>query len=101
PAYWPARVPNQVLTKADYNTIIDESQSNDSRLQAFEKRENWWRNMSSQPDSRDPEQEEIQAQYMIKQFEKMGTVLQADGPKNISGIPAKVYVEFTDEDNGL
>ncbi len=101
PAYWPAHVPNQVLTKVNYNTVIDESQSTTLRQQAFETRDNWWRNMSSQPDSREKEQEEIQAQYMIKNFEKMGTVLQADGPRNISGIPEKVYVELSDEDNGL
>lgn len=101
PAYWPARVPNQVLTKANYNTVIDKSQSDTIRLQAFGTRENWWRNLSSQPDSRDPDQEEIQAQYMIRQYEKMGTVLQAEGPTSISGIPEKVYVEFTDEDHDL
>lgn len=101
PAYWPARVPNHVLTRANYDTVMDESQSDTLRLQAFGTREKWWRNMSSDPDSRADDQEEIQAQYMIKQFEKMGTVLQANGPKGISGIPEKVYVEFSDEDSDL
>lgn len=97
PAYWPARVPNQVLTQASFNKVKDSSQSKSDRLAAFETRDNWWRNMSDNPDSRDTVEEEKQAQFMIQHYEKLGTVLQAGGPADLAGIPGKIYVECIDK----
>lgn len=96
PTYWPARVPNQVLTQASFEKLKDSSLSNTDRIAAFETRENWWRNMSDQPDSRAPYQEEKQAEFMIHNYEKMGTVLQIDSPLASDDIPEKIYVEHID-----
>jgi hypothetical protein len=41
PAFWPARVPNHVLTDADYAVVIDPSQPRSHRLAAFATRTSW------------------------------------------------------------
>jgi hypothetical protein len=43
PTFWPARVPNQVLTDADYQIAIDKTQSRQARIDAFNRREKWLR----------------------------------------------------------
>jgi hypothetical protein len=43
PTFWPARVPNQVLTEADYQIAIDPAQSREARVDAFNRREKWLR----------------------------------------------------------
>ncbi|KAB2733480.1 LodA/GoxA family CTQ-dependent oxidase [Brucella intermedia] len=94
PAYWPARVPNNVLTFPDYLTVVGHANSSD-RLSAFENRQKWWRSLSANPDSREPADEEMQMQYMIHNFDKMGIVLQKDGPIDLENVPDKIYVEHT------
>jgi L-Lysine epsilon oxidase N-terminal/L-lysine epsilon oxidase C-terminal domain len=41
PTFWPARVPNQVLTEPNYDVAIDPSQPRDRRLAAFSERMDW------------------------------------------------------------
>jgi hypothetical protein len=45
PTFWPARVPNDVLTQEDYNVIKDSKTSNDVKLQRFspDARKKWLR----------------------------------------------------------
>jgi hypothetical protein len=43
PTFWPARVPNQVLTDADYQIAIDTNESRQARIDAFNRREKWLR----------------------------------------------------------
>ena len=38
PTFWPARVPNQVLMKTDYDIVMDEERSLAERLAAFARR---------------------------------------------------------------
>jgi hypothetical protein len=35
PTFWPARVPNDVLTEADYQRVMDNTLSDDERVAAF------------------------------------------------------------------
>ena len=41
PTFWPARVPNQVLSEESYRKAIDSSLSRQERLAAFNKRFDW------------------------------------------------------------
>lgn len=41
PTFWPARVPNQVLTERDYEIVIDPEQPLERRVEAFTQRTSW------------------------------------------------------------
>lgn len=41
PAFWPARVPNQVLAEQDYAVVVDPNQPDARRIEAFTNRTNW------------------------------------------------------------
>jgi len=41
PTFWPARVPNQVLTEANYAVAVDPAQPRERRLAAFSERMDW------------------------------------------------------------
>jgi hypothetical protein len=41
PTFWPARVPNQVLSEADYRVVMDPDQPRDVREAAFNRRADW------------------------------------------------------------
>jgi hypothetical protein len=41
PTFWPARVPNQVLTEANYRVAVDPAQPRDRRLAAYAERMDW------------------------------------------------------------
>lgn len=43
PAYWPARVPDEVLTEADYQTVMDRTKPLAERRRAFAHRRSWIR----------------------------------------------------------
>lgn len=43
PTFWPARVPNQVLTKPNYDIVMDKTRPLDERLKAFANRAAWTR----------------------------------------------------------
>jgi L-Lysine epsilon oxidase N-terminal/L-lysine epsilon oxidase C-terminal domain len=45
PTFWPARVPNQVLTAEDYAVVMDLSRSREERLAAFNNRASWNRGL--------------------------------------------------------
>jgi hypothetical protein len=64
PTFWPARVPNQVLTQVDYEIVIDTKRELPERLAAFNNRESWVRFLRGTP----PEQ----MQQMIDNFGKQG-----------------------------
>jgi hypothetical protein len=43
PSFWPARVPNEVLTRHDYDTVVDQDRPLEERLAAFARRSAWIR----------------------------------------------------------
>jgi hypothetical protein len=43
PTFWPARVPNQVLTEADYAIVVDAERPREERLAAYNRRASWFR----------------------------------------------------------
>jgi hypothetical protein len=85
PTFWPARVPNQVLSAHDYDTVMDAQAKPEERRAAFYRRHNWFRVFKPK--------EHSQIEVMIKNFDKLGIIEERSGPKDLEGVPAKVWVE--------
>jgi L-Lysine epsilon oxidase N-terminal/L-lysine epsilon oxidase C-terminal domain len=87
PTFWPARVPNQVLTEADYTTLCDQTQNMETRIAAFHTREFWTRILPSSDSA--PEQME----YMVAHFSNMGIIEALPRPADVDWLPDFIYVE--------
>lgn len=87
PTFWPARVPNQVLTEIDYNTLCDKTLSMEVRIAAFQNRPNWLRQLPS----KNPPPEQMM--YMIEHFGEMGILEARPRPDDMDWLPEKLYVE--------
>jgi hypothetical protein len=85
PTFWPARVPNQVLTEVNYQIVIDPKQTREARIAAFNARDGWLR----APKGPAP----AQMMQMIAQFGSMGIVEARPGVKNDPDIPEVLFVE--------
>lgn len=86
PTFWPARVPNQVLSQQAYEIVMDESLPAEERLRAFAKRAAWIRplgNISYQD----------QINNMIADIAQMGVVEVREGPHDGAGFPSHLEVE--------
>lgn len=86
PTFWPARVPNQVMSQQAYETVMNESLPAEERLRAFAKRAAWIRplgNISYQD----------QINNMIADIAQMGIVEVREGPLDGAGFPALLEVE--------
>jgi hypothetical protein len=86
PTFWPARVPNQVLTEEDYRTVTNTALSRDTRLAAFNNRVDWERAIFHGSDV------EIMTK-MVAHFGAMGIVEQKPGIKGDPDFPEIMYVE--------
>jgi len=85
PTFWPARIPNQVLTEADYRLIMDRGRSLAGRMQAFRRRHDWER-FIARP-TRPPTLE-----MMVRDWPKLGMVAERPGPGD-EHFPATFKVE--------
>ncbi len=85
PTFWPARVPNHVLSDADYRVLIDKKHDRETRLQAFDTRSNWSRFLAGVGLD--------QTNQMIWDFGKMGVLEQREVPGDDPDLPHTVYVE--------
>jgi hypothetical protein len=85
PTFWPARVPNHVLTEASYQLAIDETKPRDERVKAFNQRAMWLRVLS---------QNYLEAiAEFIDDFGKMGVVASRPGVKGDPDLPEVMLVE--------
>ena len=84
PTFWPARVPNQVLTRKSYDIVMDESLPLGERQAAFERRAVWLRWL----EGRYPQQ----INQMVKDFGKLGVVETLPGPSD-GAFPSELLVE--------
>jgi hypothetical protein len=93
PTFWPARVPNHVLTEHDYKIVMDESRPLGERQAAFERRAVWLRWLTGAYLD--------QISQMVGAFGKLGVVEARPGPDD-GAFPAEILVEadvgFDDED---
>jgi L-Lysine epsilon oxidase N-terminal/L-lysine epsilon oxidase C-terminal domain len=86
PAFWPARVPNQVLTYKNYTTVMDCSRPLDERLAAFANRAAW-------NDPLGTVSYTDQINNMIQGFDHLGVVEHRAGPTDVTNFPADFEVE--------
>ena len=85
PTFWPARVPNQVLTQEDYEKVVNTSLPRERRVIAFNHRPNWLRALKGSV-------VEVMKQ-MVAHFGAMGIVEARPGVKNDPDFPEVIYVE--------
>jgi L-Lysine epsilon oxidase N-terminal/L-lysine epsilon oxidase C-terminal domain len=85
PSFWPARVPNQVLTEDEYNVVMDTTQPREIRLAAFNNRAFWTRGLTGTA---------VEAMLkMVANFADMGVVEARKGLPFDPDFPAMIYVE--------
>jgi hypothetical protein len=68
PTFWPARVPNEVLSRTAYDIVMDTGLPRSERLQAFANRANWLEPLDLQKSYTH------QINHMIHHFGEMGVV---------------------------
>ncbi|MGW4206309.1 LodA/GoxA family CTQ-dependent oxidase, partial [Streptomyces sp. NPDC004726] len=85
PTFWPARVPNQILTEEDYETAIAQDSTPEERQVAFERRAVWDRWL--------PADRIAQMNAMVKDFGKLGLVERRPGSASDTDLPATMLVE--------
>jgi len=84
PTFWPARVPNQVLTEPNYKIVIDLHEPRDRRLAAFTARMVWGEPLKGSTAG--------QMEQMVRIFGDMGLVEVRDGVANDPEFPAMMMV---------
>lgn len=86
PTFWPARVPNQVLTEEDYQTVMNPALPRESRLAAFNHRAPWLRAL-------DGGDVAAVMNKMVAEFGALGIVEARSGPENDPDFPSTIFVE--------
>lgn len=86
PTFWPARVPNQVLTEQAYEIVRDASRPREERLAAFTQRALWVRFLDATTTAGQMEQ-------MVKIFGDMGVVELREGVRDDPDFPPVIGVE--------
>lgn len=86
PTFWAARVPNQVLTEEDYETVMNTALPREQRIAAYNHRAPWLRAIDG------PVAPDVMKR-MIAEFGAMGVVEARPGPKNDPDFPETMYVE--------
>lgn len=87
PTFWPARVPNQVLSAANYGTVMDTSQPRETRLAAFRARADWDRTLGAGASY------QVQLENMVKHFDRQGIVEVRPGVPDDPDFPPVMQVE--------
>jgi L-lysine epsilon oxidase-like protein len=86
PTFWPARVPNQVLTNKNYEVVMDEKRPLEERLAAFANRASWTRLLGTKSYT-------DQINNMVRDYGDMGVVEVRKGPGDREHFPAVMEVE--------
>jgi hypothetical protein len=91
PSYWPARVPNHVLTEADYKivTSADPSITREQRLEAFHRRSSWFRTIKTT----DPRDLPGLIEKAVTDFHHLGVIEARPGIANDPDFPSVMFVE--------
>lgn len=85
PTFWPARVPNEVLTKENYDIVMDRSRPLSERRKAFASREAWIEPLGADGYTH-------QINNMVHHFDFLGVVEVREGPGD-ADFPATIEVE--------
>jgi hypothetical protein len=86
PSFWPARVPNEVLTRQNYEIVMNESKPLGERLAAFANRAAWTAPLGTTSYT-------DQINNMVRHFDHLGVVEVREGPHDRSHFPAHIEVE--------
>ncbi|MDF2629599.1 MAG: hypothetical protein K0R39_3430 [Symbiobacteriaceae bacterium] len=86
PTFWPARVPNQVLTREDYDVVMDVERRLGDRLAAFANRASWVRPLGAKSYT-------DQINNMIHDWGRMGLVEVLPGLPDSPHFPPVMQVE--------
>lgn len=78
PTFWPARVPNNIMSEARYKQTTDPNLSQETRHQAFASRYDWLDNL---PLDGQPATYTNQINSMVKYFDKLAVVQKHPDPK--------------------
>jgi hypothetical protein len=84
PTFWPARVPNQVLTEEEYQKAV-KGGTPEEQLRHFRTRADWYRTLS--PDYK------TAINQMVQYFDHLGVVEAHPQPAGGPVLPPVVYVE--------
>lgn len=85
PGFWPARIPNSVLTTADYEIVVDTNRSLAERREAFQRRAQWQRYIST------PNRLDVLS-LMVQEWPRLGVVKERPGPTD-GAFPSRLKVE--------
>ncbi len=85
PMFWPARIPNSVLTTKDYEIVVDTSRTLEERRSAFLRRAQWERYIAT-PRSTDL------LSLMVQEWPRLGVVRERPGPSD-GAFPRRIKVE--------
>jgi L-Lysine epsilon oxidase N-terminal/L-lysine epsilon oxidase C-terminal domain len=89
PTFWPARVPNQVLSEKEYQIVMDTTKNLGERLQAFARRTDW-----NEPLGDDA------LNKMVSDFDEMGIVEMRKGVDNDPLFPTQIGVQVLKPKDG-
>jgi hypothetical protein len=87
PTFWPARVPNQVLTSDDYAIVMNTQRPLDERLAAFARRDDWDRPLSLHQSYTE------QINSLVADISQMGVVEVREGVKDDPLFPPVMEVQ--------
>jgi L-Lysine epsilon oxidase N-terminal/L-lysine epsilon oxidase C-terminal domain len=96
PTFWPARVPNDVVTEQAYRVIMDPNASSAERYSAFsiERRRKWLRGFSyAENDVSRPPFLGLTDNF-VKNWPEIGLVSRKPGPAALPGVPDPLWVEI-------
>lgn len=88
PTFWPARVPNHVLSQADYEKVMNRKLPLAERQAAFERRSTWYRILTGPAPF-------PQLMQLLGDFGELGVLERKAGPKGDADFPDVMYVEST------
>jgi hypothetical protein len=97
PGFWPARIPNGVLSEADYAIVMDTGRSLEERRAAFDRRRDWER-FIAHPTSTPT------LAMMVQEWYRLGMVAERRGPldgKFPSQMKVESYLGYAQEPNQL
>ncbi|MEM7184649.1 MAG: LodA/GoxA family CTQ-dependent oxidase [Spirochaetota bacterium] len=93
PTFWPARVPNSILTEDDYKIVIDTTLPHAERIAAYNRRRSWNRFIDDVKVEKPSEKTAKVMEKMIAHFSAQGIIEARPGFKNDADFPEVIYVE--------
>jgi len=92
PTFWPARIPNTVLTAEDYDIVVDSTRTLADRRAAFRRRAPWERYIAT------PNRLDVLS-LMVQDWPRLGVVKDRPGPSD-GAFPKRLKVESRLEFSG-